>query len=110
MIKSILCTECEKQIRSKKELVVAGKLMQPYHKNCLEKPNSRIGKLHRFSGTFPVGIRFWFLVILGNLFFNEMLSRNPQSLTVIVVSGMLFNVIFIGGRIAVYLTYEKYLE
>ena len=109
-MKSILCTECKKQISNKKDLAVTGKLMQPYHKECLEKPISRIGKVHKFYGKFPVGIRFWFFIILGNTFLYEILKRYPESLSVIIFFWIIFNIVFIGGRVGIYLSYEQYLK
>ncbi len=109
-MKRILCAECSEPIRDKKDLVVAGKLMQPYHKLCLEQPNSNLGKLHKFTGKFPVGIRFWFLIAIGNGFLGEVLRRNPESFSLLVFFSLLFNVIFIGARIGIYYSYEKYLE
>ena len=107
-MKTILCAECNKQIKEKKDLVVAGKLMLPYHKLCLEKPNSNLGKLHKFTGKFPTGIRFWFLMYIHNI--GEMLRRNPESFTVIIFFGLIFNIVFIGARVGIYFSYEQIFE
>ncbi len=109
-MKSILCAECNEQIIKKNDLIVAGKLMQPYHKSCLENPNSKLGKTHKFMGKFPAGKYFWFLIILGNFFISEMLRKNPGSLEILIIFGLIFNIVFIGGRIAIYYCYEQYLE
>ena len=109
-MKSILCVECNKQIKEKKNLVVSGKLLQPYHKLCLEKPNTNVGKLHKFTGRFPVGIRFWLLIIVGNIFIGEMLRRNPDFISALIFFGIIFNIVFIGARVGIYYSYEQYLE
>ena len=109
-MKSILCVECNEQIEEKKDLVVAGKLMQPYHKRCIEKPKSKHGKSHKFMGKFPVGKYFWILIVLGNFFIWEMLRKNPDSSEALIFFGVIFNVVFIGGRIGIYYSYEKYLK
>ena len=107
---SILCTECNMPITQKKDLVVAGKLLQPYHASCLKSPKSRLGKLRRFSGRFPVGIKFWILLFIGNMFGWEILTRNPDSTTALFVFFLIFNVVFIGGRVGIFYSYEQYLE
>ncbi|THB76748.1 MAG: hypothetical protein D6B25_08885 [Desulfobulbaceae bacterium] len=109
-MKSILCAECNEQITKRNDLIVAGKLMKPYHKSCLEKPNSTLGKTHKFMGKFPVGIYFWILIILGNFFIGEMLRKNPDSPEVLIFFGIIFNLVFIGGRIGIYYSYEQYIE
>lgn len=109
-MKSILCTECNEQIIKRSDLVVAGKLMQPYHRSCFEKPNSTLGKIQKFTGKFPVGVKFWILVVFGNLFIGEVLRRNPDSFGILLFFGLLFNIVFIGGKIGIYFSYEKYLK
>jgi hypothetical protein len=109
-MKLILCTECNKQIVKKNDLIVAGKLMQPYHKSCLEKPYSTLGKTNKFMGKFPVGKYFWILILLGNIFIGEMLRNNPGSLEILIFFGLIFNIVLLGGRIGIYYSYEQYLE
>ncbi len=109
-MKSILCVECDKQIKKKKELVVAGKLLQPYHKVCLDNPNSKFGKWNRFSGKVPTGINFWILILVGNYFISEMFRKNPDSMVALISFGIIYTFIFIGARIGTYLYYERYLE
>ena len=109
-MKKIICAECKGQIEIRKELVVAGKLLQPYHNQCFEKPNSNLGKLHRFTGHFPVGFRFWFLIVIGNVFLGEVLKRTPESFWALVFYFLIFNIVFAGARICKYYSYERYLK
>lgn len=109
-MKSIICTECDKKIIHKKDLVVSGKLLQPYHSTCLENPKSKLGKLHKFTGSFPVGIKFWILLIIGNLIMGIILRENPESITALIFFGLIFNTVFIFGRVGIYYSYEQYLE
>lgn len=105
-----MCSECKKQIIQKSDLVVAGKLMQPYHKECLAHPNSKIGKLHHFYGAYPVGMRFWLWIIGGNFALYMLFRRHADSFYFILLFGMIFNLVFVSGRVGIYLSYEKYLE
>ncbi len=109
-MKTIICTECKKQIKTRKDLVVAGKLLQPYHNHCLERPNSNLGKLNKFIGQFPTGIMFWSLIIVGNAFLGEMLRRTPESFSVLVFFFIVINSVFIGARIGIYYCYEQYIK
>ena len=55
--KTIPCAECRQGIQTRRDLAVAGKLLQPYHRSCINSPVSKLGRLHRFYGTFPLGAR-----------------------------------------------------
>ncbi|SHO46813.1 hypothetical protein SAMN02745220_01649 [Desulfopila aestuarii DSM 18488] len=109
-MKTIICTECKEQIKKRKELAIAGKLLQPYHNQCLEKPKSNLGKLHKFTGRYPLCIRFWFLLIVGNAFLGGILSRTPESFFVLLFFLILFNIVFVGARIGIYYIYEQHLR
>ena len=109
-MKSILCTECNKPITQKNDFVAAGKLLQPYHASCLEAPKSKLGKLHKFTGRFPVGLRFWIYLIIGNMFGWTIIKMNPGATTVLILFFLIFNIVFIGGRVGIYYSYEQYLE
>lgn len=109
-MKEILCAECSHPIKTRKDLKVAGKLMQPYHKNCIANPGSSAGKINRFSGSFPMGISFLVLIVLGNYFILTIFNNHPESRAVIIIFNMIFNVVFFGGRLGIYFSYEKYLS
>jgi hypothetical protein len=109
-MKSIICAECNKPINRKEEFVVSGKLLQPYHAECLDKPNSHLGKLHKFTGKFPMGIWFWILIICGNIVIWEILRRDPDFISALIIFGVILNIVFIGARVGIYYRYEPYLE
>lgn len=109
-MKPVICTECKERITDKKELTVAGKMMQPYHNLCLEKPGSNLGKLQKFTGKFPLGHKFWLFIAIGNIALGEVMRRNPESLFVLVLFTILFNTVFMGARIAIYYSYEQHLQ
>ncbi len=57
-----------------------------------------------------MGARFWIVIIIGNTFIGEVFRRSPESISAIIFFGAVFNIVFIGARIAIYYSYEKYLE
>lgn len=66
--KTIPCAECRQGIQTRRDLAVAGKLLQPYHRSCINSPVSKLGRLHRFYGTFPLGGAILALVVGGECF------------------------------------------
>ena len=109
-MKPILCTECKKEIKYRTDLKVAGKLLQPYHETCLANPDSKLGKLHKFTGCFPMGVKFWTLIIIGNLFLGFVYLNNSESAVILILFTLIFNAVFILARLGIYLGYEKHLE
>lgn len=109
-MKSIICTECKKAIEYKDDLRVAGKLLHPYHSSCLSNPKTTLGKIHRFTGSFPTGLKFWILLIVGNLISGGLTVNNSESIYTLALFTIVFNSVFIFGRIAIYYSYEKYLK
>ncbi|MCL6415721.1 hypothetical protein MIB92_08665 [Aestuariirhabdus sp. Z084] len=109
-MKTIICTECQQAIDNRDQLAVAGKLLQPYHADCLEHPGSSLGKLNRFTGRFPTGLAFWTLMILCNLALLLLLQNQTEHNPAIIFFAGVFNFIFISARIGIYFSYEKYLK
>lgn len=109
-MKSISRTECGNPIRFKDDLRVAGKLMQPYHSQCLDRPNTLAGRLNRFSGAFPQGFRFWLWLIIGNFTLVWIINQNPDAAIPLSLFLLVCNAVFVGGRIAIYFWYEKHLK
>lgn len=109
-MKEILCSECQRRIHRKKDLVVAGKIHQPYHKKCYKNPRSLAGKFNRFSGSFPLGMRFWLVFIVANGICLEILKHMSDSLLPLPQILAVFNVLFLGTRLGIYLSYERHLK
>ena len=109
-MKSITCTECDKEIIHRSDLRVAGKLLQPYHASCLANPKSILGKIHKFIGCFPMGAKFWFLLLLGNLMLGFLIRDNIGSTAILASFRLIFNAVFIFARLGIYYNYERYLE
>jgi len=109
-MKSIVCTECRNPIEKKNDLRAAGKLLQPYHAACLSNPDTVLGKLHKFSGTFPTGLKFWALIIIGNLFLGKLVAEHAESTAVLIIFAIIFNAVFLFARIGIYYSYERHLK
>ena len=109
-MKQIICTECKKPIEYKMDLKVAGKLLQPYHASCLSRPNTKLGKMHRFTGAFPTGLKFWILIIIGNIVLAKLISDNGDSTAALIFIAIVFNAVFMFARIGIYYCYEQHLK
>ena len=48
--------------------------------------------------------------LFGNIFSWELLGSNPESFSAIIFFSIIFNFVFIAGRIGIYYSYEKYLN
>ena len=108
--KTIPCAECRQGIQTRRDLAVAGKLLQPYHRSCIDSPVSKLGRLHRFYGTLPLGGRFWLWLLVGNVFLTMVASREFVYSWTVVPFWIAFNLVFVTARVGVYLSYERHLE
>ena len=108
-LKTIYCFECGKAIKYRNELVIAGKMMQPYHYNCFMNPKKFVSKMNKFKGAFPLGSRFWFWLIVGNVIAGAICTIETNSLTILYAFIVLCNVVFISARVGIYYTYERHL-
>ena len=107
---TIPSAECRQGIQTRRDLAVAGKLLQPYHRSCINSPVSKLGRLHRFYGTFPLGGRFWLWLLVGNVFLTMVASREFVYSWTVVPFWIAFNLVFVTARVGVYLSYERHLE
>lgn len=109
-MKSIICSDCGEPIRYKNDLKICGQLIQPYHASCINKPKSKTGKMNKFLGCFPLGFKFWFWLVIGNLILATLINKSPESTIDLAIFSILFNAIYIFTRIGIYYTYEKHLQ
>lgn len=107
--KLIYCIECEKPIKSKNELVISIKMLQPYHKDCFMNPDKLASKMNKFYGPFPLQSKFWVWLIVGNLISSIILMIETSSYTILCTFIVLCNIIFISARLSIYYSYEKHL-
>jgi hypothetical protein len=84
-VKTVKCTECQKPIENRNDLAVADKLLSPYHKKCLDNPDFKLGKLHKFIGPFPLGPKFFLLFLIGNLLLIALIMRHQEAFYVLIV-------------------------
>lgn len=109
-MKNITCSECGKSIKLKSDLRIAGKLLQPYHSRCLSHPQSKIGKMHKFTGCFPLGVRFWIWILIGNIFVGFVIKQSIDSTNALFLFLIFCNVVYISARLGIYINYEKHLK
>lgn len=109
-MKPIICTECKEPIEYKNDLRVSGKLLQPYHSSCLSNPATKLGIMHKFLGAFPTGLKFWILIIMGNLVLGKLIADNGDSTTALILFTIIFNAVFMFARIGIYYCYEQHLK
>lgn len=109
-MKQIYCTECKKPIEYKKDLRVSGKLLQPYHSSCLSSPSTNLGRMHKVIGTFPTGLRFWILIIIGNMVLGRLIADNGDSTASLIFFTIVFNAVFMLARFGIYYCYEQHLK
>lgn len=107
--KEILCVQCKEAIQSREELAVPGKTLQPYHRACFLNPGNLAGRLNRFNGAFPVGMRFWLWLVLGNAVAGGICWVETDSPGLLYGFIVLCNLIFILARIGIYVSYERHL-
>lgn len=109
-MKSIICTDCGEPIKYKNDLKICGKLIQPYHVSCIDSPKSKSGKMNKFLGCFPLGFKFWFWLLTGNLILAMLIKKTPESTTELAIFLTVFNAVYIFARIGIYYSYEKHLQ
>lgn len=109
-MKIVTCTQCNCPIEFKHDLAVAGKMLSPYHKKCLENPDSKLGKLHKFIGPFPLGLKFFLWLLIGNLILMALIMRHPEDFCVLIVFQVVANAVWILARIGITLAYERHLR
>lgn len=109
-MKQIKCVQCRKNIIRKRDLRVLGKSLQPIHGRCLNQPRNTMDKAARITGTFPLGLRFWLWLLIGNVCFYGLAMNEPQSVMAIGAFAIICNLIFIVPRLHIYLTIERHLK
>ena len=99
----IICTECKKEIHSRKELAVVGRSFKPYHKECFKNAKG----IYTFYSGYPINGNFtWILIALINIaLWSTYLVFHAEFIETLYMS-LFATVLFLGFRLISYFFYE----
>ena len=104
--KKVICSKCNQPIDRRADLVIAGKIPVPFHKQCYQTVRKRFPYLMSWPLNGPA---FWRTLIGVNLLLTAMLFAFDDAWKDIRWFFLVFNLPMLIFRLLAYISYEKSL-
>jgi hypothetical protein len=99
----IICSECKREITTRRELAVVGRSFVTYHRKCFKKSKG----VYKFYSGYPINsVAMWMiLVLLNTALWATYILFSPPLMETFYFSLFLI-VLFVGARLIAYFGFE----